>query len=172
MSITFSVNGTSHTVGDDRGSETLLDFLHDDLNKTGTKLCCGIGVCRACSVAVAKGPALNPMISCSTPLSVLDGTDVHTIEGVAKDGQLSRIQQAFLDHFSFQCGYCAPGFVMAATVFLETLRRAPVSADQLDAAIEDAIGEHICRCTGYVRYYEAVREVALEILVEKTGVLE
>ena len=164
MTISFSVNGIPQEVGDDRASDTLLDYLHDDLNLTGTKLCCGIGVCRACTVAVAKGPSLNPMISCSTPLSVLDGTDIHTVEGVAEDGQLSRIQQAFLHHFSFQCGYCAPGFVMAATVLIDTLRRAPVAPDQLDAAIADAIGEHICRCTGYVRYYEAVKEVALEVI--------
>ena len=166
MTISFKVNGEPHQVDESRSSETLLDYLHDDLNLTGTKLCCGIGVCRACTVIVRKGPASNPMISCSTPLSVLDRTEVRTVENIADDGHLSRIQEAFLHHFSFQCGYCAPGFVMAATVFLDELSRSPLHEDQLDAAIEDAIGSHICRCTGYVRYYEAVREVALEILAE------
>ena len=172
MTISFSVNGAPQSVPASRGSDTLLDFLHDDLNLTGTKLCCGIGVCRACTVAVAKGPATNPMISCSTPLSVLDGTDIRTVEDIARNGRLARIQAAFLDHFSFQCGYCTPGFVMASTVFLDEIADSPVAPDQLDAAIEDAIGQHICRCTGYVRYYEAVKEVALEILAEKTGVME
>ena len=76
MSISFSVNGAPQQVPNDRGADTLLDYLHDDLNLTGTKLCCGIGVCRACTVIVNKGPASNPMISCSTPLSVLDKTDI------------------------------------------------------------------------------------------------
>lgn len=167
MSISFSVNGVAQEVDAARGSDTLLDYLHDDLNLTGTKLCCGIGVCRACTVSVAKGPSVNPMISCSTPLSVLDGTEVRTIEDIAQNGGLSRIQQAFLSNFAFQCGYCAPGFVMAATVFLDSIARAPMRAEQLDGAIADAIGEHICRCTGYVRYYEAVKTVALEILADK-----
>ena len=172
MSISFSVNGTAYEVPNSDGATTLLDFLHDEAHLTGTKLCCGIGVCRACTVIVKKGPTTNPMISCSTPLSALDNTDVQTVEGVAEDGNLSRIQEAFLKHFSFQCGYCAPGFVMAATAFIDQLKVSPISADQLDAAIEDALGEHICRCTGYVRYYEAVKEVALEVMLEKTGVLK
>ena len=172
MSISFTVNGQPQMVANSRASDTLLDYLHDDLDLTGTKLCCGIGVCRACTVSVAKGPTVTPMISCSTPLSVLDGTDIRTVEDIAADGQLSPIQQAFLHNFSFQCGYCAPGFVMAATVFLETLKRAPIRFDQLDDAIKDAIGQHICRCTGYVRYHEAVKQVAEDILLQKTGVLK
>ncbi|MCG6902025.1 MAG: 2Fe-2S iron-sulfur cluster binding domain-containing protein [Rhodobacter sp.] len=167
MSISFSVNGAQQSVDPARGSDTLLDYLHDDLNLTGTKLCCGIGVCRACTVSVAKGPAVSAMISCSTPLSVLDGTAVRTVEDIAEYGQLSAIQQAFLHRFSFQCGYCTPGFVMAATVFLDAIARAPIRAEQLDDAIADAIGEHICRCTGYVRYHEAVKGVAMQILNEK-----
>jgi len=172
MSISFSVNGLPQSVADTRGAETLLDYLHDELNLTGTKLCCGIGVCRACTVAVAKGSTVNPMISCSTPLSVLDGTDIRTVEDVAQGGQLSPIQQAFLHNFSFQCGYCTPGFVMAATVFIEQVKRSPIRPDQLDGAIEDALGQHICRCTGYVRYHQAVRAVALEVMLEKSGVTE
>lgn len=163
MTISFTVNGAPQQVNDDRGTDTLLDYLHDDLDKTGTKLCCGIGVCRACTVAVTKGDSIaaSPVIACSTPLSLLDNSHIRTVEGVADNDTLAPIQQAFLDHFSFQCGYCTPGFVMAATVFLESLDRAPVKIADLDAAIDDAIGEHICRCTGYVRYYQALREVAL-----------
>lgn len=161
--IEFTVNGHLQQVPQARGADTLLDYLHDDMNLTGTKLCCGIGVCRACTVSVTKGPATSAMISCSTPLSVLDGTEVETVEGVSQDG-ITPIQQAFLENFSFQCGYCAPGFVMAATVFLEGLGDRPIPEHQLDAAITDALGEHICRCTGYVRYHQAVKSVAQEIL--------
>ena len=170
MTISFTVNGAPQQVEPDRASETLLDYLHDELNLTGTKLCCGIGVCRACTVSVTKDAVATPMISCSTPLSVLDGTRIRTVEDVAEGAQLSPIQQAFLEHFSFQCGYCTPGFVMAATVFLDQVRTSAITEDQLDRAIADAIGEHICRCTGYVRYYEAVKEVALDIIAAKPEV--
>ncbi len=169
--ISFSVNGTGHQVDDSRGTETLLDFLHDDLNLTGTKLCCGIGVCRACTVSVAKGDtaAATPTIACSTPLHLLRGAHVRTVEDVADGDALAPIQEAFLKHFSFQCGYCTPGFVMAATVFLDGLSRNPIAVADLDAAIEDAIGAHICRCTGYVRYYEALREVAMNLISTPKG---
>jgi len=141
----------------------LIDLLHEDLGLTGTKLCCGIGVCRACTVAVKRTPRslAQPLLACSTPAALLDGQSITTVEGVGQPERLSRIQQAFLDHFAFQCGYCTPGFVMAASMLLERLRLAPVPADRLDAAIADACGAHVCRCTGYVRYHEALRALAL-----------
>ena len=74
---------------------------------------------------------------------------------------LSPVQQAFLDKFSFQCGYCTPGFVNAATVLLERLKRAPVPRAEVEATVAAALESHICRCTGYVRYYQAVRDVIL-----------
>ena len=169
MSIQFEVNGVVQEVDEARGAETLLDYLHDDLNLTGTKLCCGIGVCRACTVAMEKDGAKSAIISCSTPLSVLDQTSIQTVEDVADGDTASPIQEDFLTNFAFQCGYCAPGFVMAATVFLDQVARSNIRADQLDAAIEDAVGQHICRCTGYVRYYEAILGRAQQILAEKGG---
>jgi aerobic-type carbon monoxide dehydrogenase small subunit (CoxS/CutS family) len=167
MSIRFTVNGALQVVDPAEGEMTLLDYLHDALNLTGTKLCCGIGVCRACTVSIEKDGAASAVISCSMPLSLLDRANVRTIEDVAQDGQPSPIQEDFLANFAFQCGYCAPGFVMAATVFLEQLASAPVREDQLEAAIEDAVGQHICRCTGYVRYYEAILARARTVLAEK-----
>jgi len=164
MTIRFTVNGDEHVLENKRGSETLLDYLHDDLNLTGTKLCCGIGVCRACTVSMEKDGASSAIISCSTPLSILDNTHIRTVEDVADGDRLAPIQEDFLSNFAFQCGYCAPGFVMAATVFLEQLEKSPVHPDQLDAAIEDAVGQHICRCTGYVRYYEAIKGRAMQIV--------
>ncbi len=169
MSFTLTINGTTHQLEDDQSTVKLLDYLHDTRNLTGTKLCCGIGVCRACTVSVQKGPNrfAEPVIACSTPLATLKGARITTIEGVAVDGNLSAIQTAFLDNFAFQCGYCTPGFVMAAEVFLSWLAVADVAADDLDALIENAIGDHICRCTGYVRYAQALHKVALEMLEAK-----
>jgi aerobic-type carbon monoxide dehydrogenase small subunit (CoxS/CutS family) len=142
---------------------SLLDFLQEDLNLTGTKLGCGIGVCKGCTVAVRRVPSaqLVPMLACSTPAVNLDGQSITTVEGLAGGGALTPLQTTFLEKFAFQCGYCAPGFLMAAHILLDQLRAAPVSRDKLDATIAEACSEHICRCTGYVRYYEAIRQVAL-----------
>ncbi|MDO9526849.1 MAG: 2Fe-2S iron-sulfur cluster-binding protein [Gemmobacter sp.] len=163
--IRFSVNGALQQVDDGRGADTLLDFLHDDLGLTGSKLCCGIGVCRACTVSVAKGenPTQVPVIACSTPLSTLDDCRITTVEGLAPPGQVTDIQQAFLSEFAFQCGYCTPGFVMAASILLDRLARDPVPADRLEHEIAGAIGPHICRCTGYVRYHAALSRVAAQV---------
>lgn len=167
MTIRLRVNGKLHELPDEKGRETLLDYLHDELYLTGTKLCCGIGVCRACTVQVVKGPTRAPMpvISCSTALATLDGAEVSTIESVAEEGQPDAVQQAFLGAFAFQCGYCAPGFVMASRMFLDGLRQRPyqLSEAQLETAMMEAIGSHICRCTGYVRYFEALRGLAQPI---------
>ncbi|MDX1577012.1 MAG: 2Fe-2S iron-sulfur cluster-binding protein, partial [Gemmatimonadota bacterium] len=140
---------------------SLVDFLHDELDLTGTKFCCGIGVCRACTVAVRSRPGApsRPVLGCSTPAAALDGAEITTVEGLGSAERLSDLQRAFLDHFAFQCGYCTPGFLTAATILLERLREAPVERGELDAAIEDAVGAHICRCTGYVRYHRAIRSV-------------
>lgn len=171
MSIKFIVNGLPQEVPDARRADRLIDFLHDDLNLTGTKFCCGIGVCRACTVAVVKppNPAGSPVISCSTPLAILEGTTITTIEGVSAGPALLPVQEAFLRHFAFQCGYCTPGFVMAAKLFLDALADGPPPQD-LRQAIVVAIGDHICRCSGYVRYVEALHETALSVLAAKGGV--
>ena len=170
MTLRFTVNGVAHQVDSARGDERLIDFLHDDLDLTGTKFCCGIGVCRACTVSTLRPPndAAVPVVSCSTPLAMVDGLQITTIEGVAPPGDLLPIQQAFLRTFSFQCGYCTPGFVMAAQIFLDSLARARALPADLDKAIEAAIGPHICRCSGYARYYAALRDTA-EALFAKKG---
>ena len=144
----------------------LVDFLQEELGLTGTKLCCAIGVCKACTVAVRRTPQSlsQPILACSTPAVLLDGQNITTIEGVGGLGRLTAVQQAFLDHFAFQCGYCTPGFVLATNMLIERLRGAPIHLRELDAAIENAVGQHICRCTGYARYYAAIRSV---ILAEK-----
>ncbi len=169
MTISFKVNGIQHTVDAARGNERLIDFLHDDLGLTGTKFCCGIGICRACTVASVRAPneASTPVIACSTALALVDGVDITTVEGATPAGGLLPIQEAFLKEFSFQCGYCTPGFVMATQIFLEGLQREGSLPDDLDKAIETAVGSHICRCSGYIRYYNAIRQTAEAMFTKK-----
>lgn len=161
VTVQLTVNGQQTGEKEVPKTLSLLDFLNDELGLTGTKFCCGIGVCRACTVSVRRTPDSppTPTLSCSTPARFVDGQIVQTVEGLADGEQLSAIQEAFLEHFSFQCGYCTPGFLMATTMLVERLKVAPIPAAQLEDAIADAVGPHICRCTGYVRYYQAIRKV-------------
>jgi aerobic-type carbon monoxide dehydrogenase small subunit (CoxS/CutS family) len=146
---------------------SLLDVLHEELNLTGTRLACGVGVCRACSVIVDGDGSSTTLQSCITPAHALEGKRVRTVEGhanlLARGNllELSPVQQAFLAHWSFQCGYCTPGFVNAATVLVERLKRDPVRRKELDAVLLAALDPHLCRCTGYVRYYAAVKDLIL-----------
>jgi len=141
----------------------LVDFLHDVLDLTGTKFCCGIGVCRACTVAVQRTTTSVPdvLLTCVTKAVDVDGQSIRTVEGLATDGKLTPLQQAFLDDYAFQCGYSTPGFLMAGEVLLQQLKVSPIPASQVDEAIMNAVGSHICRCTGYVRYHAAIRKVIL-----------
>ena len=160
--IAITVNGTR------REAEVpvdlpLINFLQDDLDLTGTKFCCGIGVCRACTVAVKRTPTSVPdvLLTCVTKAVEMDGQAIQTVEGLAKNGKLTPLQEAFLEGYAFQCGYSTPGFLMAGEVLLQQLKVSPIPRSQVDAAIENAVGAHICRCTGYVRYHAAIRKVIL-----------
>jgi aerobic-type carbon monoxide dehydrogenase small subunit (CoxS/CutS family) len=163
--ISLCINGKSlrHEVATDM---KLIDFLHEDLGLTGTKFCCGLGVCQACTVLVRSSHTAlaEPMLACVTPVSALDGQLIDTVEGVVGPNGLASVQQAFLAHFAFQCGYCTPGFVMATVALLARLKVQPVHVAQLDEAIEAALGAHVCRCTGYARYHRAARELAMQVL--------
>ncbi|NRR32331.1 (2Fe-2S)-binding protein [Oxalobacteraceae bacterium] len=146
----------------------MIDFLHEYLDLTGSRLGCGQGVCRACVVIHDKTDGSSEEVrSCITGAHYFEGKKVRTIEGHATRNDkgevvaLSPIQQKFLEHYSFQCGYCTPGFVNAATVLLERLKREPVAKDAVDQTITDGLNGHICRCTGYVRYFEAVKDVVM-----------
>lgn len=145
---------------------TMIDFLHEYLDLTGTHFGCGQGVCHACTVMeIHPDGSKSESRTCIFGAHYFAGKNIVTIEGQAteKEGKLilTSIQQAFIDNFAFQCGYCAPGFVTGATVFLDRLNRKPIKRAYLEKAIEEALNDHICRCTGYVRYYEAIRDVAL-----------
>jgi aerobic-type carbon monoxide dehydrogenase small subunit (CoxS/CutS family) len=95
------------------------------------------------------------------PAASFDGKSIRTVEGHAKNGELTALQKAFIDHFAFQCGYCTAGFLNEAQVLLERLAKAPVPREKLESTIAEALDGHICRCTGYIKYHEAVRDVIL-----------
>ena len=82
---------------------------------------------------------------------------------------MNPVQQKFVEHFSFQCSYCTPGYVNAATIMVEKLQRQPVKRSELEQEIEAALGQHICRCTGYVRYYQAAKAVVEELGLVREG---
>ena len=154
--IQFTVNGQSRSVLTDT-RRTLLDVLREDLGLTGTKYGCGEGQCRACTVLL-DGKAVP---SCQTTMEELEGRKVETIEGLAGDGRLHPVQEAFVQEGAMQCGYCVPGMVMA-TVGL--LRRNPVPTK---AQIIEGLNRNLCRCCGYVNVIKAVERAAQTTKVEK-----
>lgn len=164
IDLDFVLNGERVSRPGSDADMMLVDFLREELGLTGTKFCCGIAVCRVCTVSVARTPEAIQVATraCTTPLRDIDGHVVTTVEGLADDQGLHPLQQAFLDNFAFQCGYCCPGFLMASFALLDRLRRQPIPEATVDAAIEDAVGQHVCRCTGYVRYHRAIRQVVLD----------
>lgn len=168
--IKLHVNGDLHEVNKDHSDMLLIEYLHEVLELTGTKFCCGIGQCKACTVLTKNAPTASSQkqLACATPVNFLKDMHIYTVESLGTESNLNSLQQAFLKHFSFQCGYCTPGFLMTATALLERLEQTPCPIEQLDTLILDSIGDNICRCTGYVRYVEAIREVALELLVGST----
>jgi aerobic carbon-monoxide dehydrogenase small subunit len=129
----------------------LLDVLRHEAHLTGTKEGCGEGECGACSVLI-DGQLVN---SCLTPVLQVEGADVTTIEGVAvESGPLHAVQQAFVEHGGAQCGICTPGMILASMSLLE---RCP---DPTDDDIRSGLSGNLCRCTGYMRIFEAVRQAA------------
>lgn len=134
-----------------RPDRTLLSVLRNDLDLTGSKYGCGEGQCGACTVLVDD----RPVLSCITRVGGVEGKRVVTIEGLEQNGKLHPVQQAFLDHEAFQCGYCTPGMIVAATGLLRS-RRNPTEAE-----IRQHMNGNICRCGTYPRIVAAVRAAAL-----------
>lgn len=165
--LSFVLNGAPVGPLDVPDDVTLLELLHEYLNLTGTRLGCGKGVCRACTVIVdADGGPSTTAQACVSPAQAFAGKRIRTVEGHAqRDAQgnvtLSPVQSAFLSHYSFQCGYCTPGYVNAATLLVESLARAPIPRGDVERAVLGALDPHLCRCTGYVRYCEALRDLIL-----------
>lgn len=151
----ISVNGEPHEAPDP--GRNLLSYLRYDLGLTGTKYGCGDGVCGACTILV-DGQAQR---SCQATVGTVIGGSITTIEGLAREGALHPLQEAFVEESAMQCGYCIPGFIMAAAGFLGREPR-PTSAQ-----IRQALAENLCRCGTYVRIQRAI-ERAAEKLTEET----
>ena len=149
MTITITVNGTPVTL-DVPTHHSLLEALRDQLNLTGTKECCAEGECGACTVLLG-GRAVN---ACLVLAVECDGEQVVTIEGLAANGRLDPVQQAFIDTGAVQCGFCIPGMIVAARYLLSTNPH-PTEDD-----IKEGLAGNLCRCAGYSRIINAVKVAA------------
>ncbi|MDQ3738103.1 MAG: (2Fe-2S)-binding protein [Actinomycetota bacterium] len=145
MEITVTVNGTAHTA-DVEPRQLLVNFIRDQLDLTGTNVGCDTSSCGACTVHL-DGEAVK---SCTILAVQADGSDVGTIEGLATDGELHPMQQAFMENHGLQCGFCTPGMVMAATSLLE--ENPSPSEEDVRLGLEG----NLCRCTGYHNIVQAV----------------
>jgi aerobic-type carbon monoxide dehydrogenase small subunit (CoxS/CutS family) len=149
QTVTVDVNGVQYEREVD-ARRLLIHFLRDDLGLTGSHIGCDTGNCGACSIIV-NGTLLK---SCMMLAVQADGATIETVEGLASDGELTSLQQAFSDHHALQCGYCTPGMLMSATALLRTTKSP--SEDEIRRAIQG----NICRCTGYVNIVEAIKAAA------------
>lgn len=151
ISYTLKVNGQLHEIKDAWYSENLLQVLRYRLGLCGTKYGCEHGQCGACTVHVDGAP----VYACLELAAAAAGSEILTIEGYNRpDGTLTRLQQAFVKHGAPQCGYCTPGFIMSAAAFI---------ADHPNASEEDireGMDGNLCRCTGYGRIIQAIKEAA------------
>ena len=147
--LTLKINGKEHSL-DVPPMRRLLDVLREDLRLTGAKEGCGEGECGSCSVLM-NGDLVN---SCLVPAIQAHGASLITVEGMANDGRLSPIQQCFLEKGGAQCGICTPGMMLATHHLLD---RYPHPTEE---QIREGLAGNLCRCTGYMRIFEAVREAA------------
>ena len=145
VEVKCTVNGTPQTLRA-LPLARLLDVLREDLQLTGTKEGCGEGECGACSVLV-DGELVN---SCLVPVLQVEGTEIKTIEGVASGTELHAVQEAFIECGGAQCGICTPGMVLAAVNLLAR------NAHPTDADIRNGLAGNLCRCTGYMKIFDAV----------------
>jgi carbon-monoxide dehydrogenase small subunit len=149
--VSITVNGIPYEIAVEP-RKTLLEFLREDLGLTGTKKGCGIGDCGACTVLL-DGVAT---FSCLTLAIQADGCSVETVEGLAKDGKLNKLQQAFVEQGAIQCGFCTPGMLMTSTALLRD------NSHPDEQEIRRSISGNLCRCTGYQKIVEAIQAVSEE----------
>jgi len=148
MTLTLHVNGRDHPLALDART-TLLDALREHVGLTGSKKGCDHGQCGACTVLVEG----RRVLSCLTLAAVVDGKPVTTIEGLAQaDGSLHPMQQAFIDHDAFQCGYCTPGQIMSAVGCVQE------GHANSDAEIRDYMSGNLCRCAAYPNIVDAIKQ--------------
>ena len=158
--ITFQVNGKTVESEVDPGM-TLLDFLRGELGLTGAKRGCDRGDCGACTVIV-DGKAID---SCLTPVMQIDGKDIITVEGLAQDGELHPLQEAFLESGAVQCGFCTPGLMLSSKAFMEEY---PECTRQ---EVREAISGNLCRCTGYKKIVDAIMLASERIASQKRKIV-
>ncbi|NQU72841.1 MAG: (2Fe-2S)-binding protein [Rhodospirillales bacterium] len=150
LDLKFTINGRNH-VGEAPPRMTLVDYLRDVLNLTGTHVGCEHGVCGACTIRLDG----EPVRACLMFAVQADGHEISTVEGlVNEDGSLSILQDSFWEAHAMQCGYCTPGMLMTASALLDE-NPAPSTED-----IRDAISGNLCRCTGYQQIVEAIELAA------------
>jgi aerobic carbon-monoxide dehydrogenase small subunit len=147
--VELTVNGIRHELAVEP-RRTLLELIREDIGLTGTKKGCGIGDCGGCTVLVDDVPTF----SCLMLAIQADGCNVETVEALAENGELNRLQQAFVDHGAIQCGFCSPGMLMTST---QLLREDPQPDEN---SIRMAISGNLCRCTGYQKIVEAIQHTA------------
>jgi aerobic-type carbon monoxide dehydrogenase small subunit (CoxS/CutS family) len=141
----FRVNGQPYALLL-KPNTCLVDVLRDELNLTGTKASCQSGYCGVCTILLDG----KPVKSCSILALQANGKEVTTIEGLADGDRLHPVQQAFIDHFAVQCGFCTPGMILAAKALLDD------NPDPTEDEVREALHGNLCRCTGYVKIIEAV----------------
>ena len=129
---------------------TMVDFLRDGLNLTGTKRGCEEGECGACTIMLDGAP----VASCMMLAVEADGHEITTIEGIANAGELHPVQKEFIDKWALQCGFCTPGMIMSAVALLNR------NPNPTEYEIRDAIAGNLCRCTGYAKIVEAIGSAA------------
>ncbi len=147
--ITANVNGRERELSV-KSNQTLLEVLRDDLRLKGTREGCSVGVCGSCTVLVDG----KPVSSCLMLASNAEGKEVLTIEGLGQAGNLDPVQQAFLDHQAFQCGFCTPGMIMAVKGLLNE------NPGPDEAEVRDYLSGNICRCGTYVEVMAAIEDLA------------
>lgn len=147
--IILTVNGATEQV-DVPSQMTLLQMLREKLALTGTKNGCNAGECGACTVLLNG----EPVNSCMVLAVECDGMEIVTVEGLAKDGVLDPVQQTIIDHGGVQCGFCTPGILISARALID---RQPEPSDD---EIREALVGNLCRCTGYLRIVDAVKDAA------------
>ncbi|HEY7744023.1 MAG TPA: (2Fe-2S)-binding protein [Burkholderiales bacterium] len=152
MTTTLTVNGRSHTIAAEPET-ALLYVLRNDLKLKGARFGCGMGQCGACTVLVDG----KPVQSCDFPLSAAAGKHITTVEGLARDGTLHPLQQAFIDEQAAQCGYCATGIIMVVKALLDANPR------PTEAEIRTALKGNLCRCGTHYRILRAIQRAAAEL---------
>ena len=153
VQVKFNINGKERNVTS-YPNRTLLEVLRDDLGLTGVKDGCGgEGECGACTV-IMDG---NPVNSCLVFIGQAHGHTIETIEGLYRNSELHPLQKAFIENGAVQCGYCTPGAIMSAKALIDR------NPDPKDQEIREALSGNLCRCTGYVKMVEAVRNATREI---------